>query len=90
MQTHITKNDLAKLMGLKSFDCALPQPWLVDVVATLKRTGFGRVGMLPDDLYDKILMGTVWSYDKDTIGRPVALTEEVESWLKMYDSHRRS
>lgn len=80
----MTKYEAAEKAGLNTYDCALPQQWLDGTVKTLKEnTGFGRAGVLPDNLYDIILSGTVWCYDNSLMGYPYPLTYPVMEYLRM-------
>lgn len=69
----MTKDDLAKQAGLRTYDLALPQPWL-DVVSKI----------LGGDSYGIILSGTVWCYDNSIFGFPVSLTKESKELLTTY------
>lgn len=71
-----TKKQAAERLGIgdKTFDYALPQPW-VDVVAKLvKPHGY---------TYDDIIGGLVWLYDEKArmTGRPFPLTKRSERML---------
>ncbi len=62
------KHDLAAAAGIRTFDTALPQPWLDHVRAL--------TGEYP-------LAGFVWSYDPPftVVGRPAPLTESATALL---------
>lgn len=62
-----TVDELAKEKGLKSYDTALPQPW----VDSAKEAGHDVLGHF------------VWSYDgAGVFGEPVALTSEGRAMLR--------
>ena len=67
-----TKYEAAeRQLGHTSFDCALPQQWLDDIVA---ETGCD---------YDTLLCGTVWDYGPFTpFGAPHAITPEAAAILE--------
>lgn len=76
-----TKDEAAKLLGLKTYDCALPQQWLNVFVSALSRK-------LPfnHNLQDKIISNIIWSYDAHSIsGHPYPLTIEGYALLLEYD-----
>lgn len=70
---NITKGELCQLKGLDdldaSYDTALPQDWLDEVVEYCKLNRYTIS-------YHEILYGTVWMYDKEAsiTGRPYPLT----------------
>jgi hypothetical protein len=69
----VRTHELAKELGLHTFDTALPQPWVNHVVET---TGFNPVGQV------------VWHYDEDPEGiwgGAVAVTREAKVALEIYD-----
>lgn len=71
----ITKEEAAKMIGLKTYDTALPQQWLDKVV---KESGVS---------YDDILSNIVWSYDDAHIfGSPCPLTVKGCAVLQKIDS----
>ena len=84
----MNKGELAQAAGLKSYDAALPQDWLDDVVNRL-------MGVYTDSYmrqaeraktYDIIARGTVWCYDTARMfGAPVALTDEANRLLSLLD-----
>lgn len=79
-QKRISKRDAATLLGIKVYDTALPQQWLDCFVDNLKQSG------VKGELYDIILSGTVWCYDRDSfIGFPYPLTLEAFGLLKAHD-----
>jgi len=82
-----TKESAAKKLGLKTYDTALPQPWLDDVVNTLFTPGSPTMENYPTRtrLYDAVLSGTVWSYDGNLFGRPYALTEEALNLINAFN-----
>jgi hypothetical protein len=78
--THPTKDEAAKLLGLKTYDTALPQPWLDDIVAAVKPKEKSSV-----DFYSLVLSSFVWCYDDSLMGLPYPLTVRAFGWLKAYD-----
>ena len=69
-----TINERAKLMGLKSYDCAIPQTWADEF--------YDVTGMWP--------RGIVWSYDDaKNFGRPVAVNELMEKQLALFHVARQ-
>ena len=67
------KEDAIRLLGLKIFDYALPEPWLVEFC---KRTGLDRW---------LVLSSTVWCYDvKKVYGEPVSICTEVQSAINVH------
>jgi hypothetical protein len=84
IKTHpVNKDKAAEILGLKVYDVALPQPWLDDAALTLRLSASARCGRIPpDSLYDRILSGTVWCYDRCKIfGEPFALTEQAHELI---------
>ena len=80
----VNKDTAAEMLGLKVYDLALPQQWLDDACLTLRFTASVRCGRIPQDsLYDRILSGTVWCYDKGLLGYPHALTEQALELLQL-------
>lgn len=78
----MTKQEAAEKKGLKTYDTALPQDWVNGSVVKLKLTASVRCGRIPADcVYDRLVGGTVWSYDGSLLGVPVALTDEAEELL---------
>lgn len=72
----VTKDKAAAMLGLKVYDCALPQKWLDEACLTL-RVHASKDEEIPANLYDTFLSGTVWCYDIARVfGEPVALTVE--------------
>jgi len=63
--TTFAKSKAANAIGLKSFDCALPQNWLDKEAA-------GDTGR-----YQSILSRTVWAYDNERDGEPVDVVERL-------------
>jgi hypothetical protein len=78
--THPTKDEAAKLLGLHTYDTALPQPWLDDIVAKVKPREKPSV-----DFYRLVLSSFVWCYDDSWLGYPYPLTVRAFAWLKAYD-----
>ena len=77
-----TKDEAAKLLGLKSFDTALPQNWLDETCLQVAAKFMSDKAEVPDDIYWTILGGTVWCYDEGSIfGYPVVLTEKAHTYL---------
>lgn len=78
----MNKQEAAEKLGLKVFDCALPQQWVDESVVKLKLTASVRSGRIPaNSVCDRLLGGTVWGYDDSLFGEPVALTPEAEELL---------
>ena len=80
----LTKDDLCKLYGFKSYDVALPQEWLNDMSRSL---AFDTVGeMTSAEAYDMLLTSTVWSYDDSGIfGAPFYLTKEMQDLMDKWE-----
>lgn len=78
----MTKDEAARKLGLEVYDCALPQPWLDEVVLKLR-----LIGKVEDpDLYHKLLSGIVWCYDgNSSTGFPRPLTQQALEWLRKFD-----
>jgi hypothetical protein len=75
-----TKDQAAKLLGIQTYDTALPHDWLVSAVCTLEKE------VDPCGLYAKILSSVVWSYDQAKIfGAPHPLTVEAFGLLRALD-----
>ncbi len=71
LATGQTVGEVAKSLGLKSFDAALPLAWVNDFE---RKTGFFPVAHF------------VWSYDDNSLsGKPVALTTEAAEALASYE-----
>jgi len=85
VQPRLTKSEAAKLLGLKSFDTALPQDWIDDFVegiaSKLKLDRHDKA-----KLYDKALSSLVWAYDGNPFGGPYPLTTDAVKLLEMHDS----
>ena len=80
---HLTKDQAAKLLKLKTYDCALPQPWLDRAAKVLSAVGANTEGI---GVYDMLLSSIVWSYDQAKIyGAPHPLTLKAWGLLKMLD-----
>lgn len=78
-----TKEEAAQLLGLKTYDTALPQPWIDDTVVKIRMKHLDEPEYLPEDLYHIILGGVVWCYDNGSIfGYPVVLTDKAYSFIK--------
>jgi hypothetical protein len=78
----MTKLELAeKLLADKTYDLALPQPWVDDVADLLKRRGSIWE-------YRDITYGFVWLYDKEAgmCGRPFPLTYQARRILMMVEN----
>ena len=75
----MTKEQAAIKKGLKVYDVALPQTWLDEACLKLRLSGKTD----NKNLYDTILSGTVWCYDRSLFGEPVALTNEAEKLLTL-------
>ena len=57
------KDELAEYYGLKSYDCALPQPWLNQMTGELVE----YTGMSHQEIYELLRCGTVWHYPEGSI-----------------------
>ena len=69
------KGDAIALLGLKTFDYALPEPWL--------RTFCNKTGL---DRY-LVLSTTVWSYDVARVfGAPVSICMEVQDAIDQFNA----
>jgi hypothetical protein len=85
----LTVEDAAKLLGLKSFDTALPQTWLDDVLFRMSVANLTLNPKLPENWKDIILSGIVWCYDPTADGKPalfgypVALTVKTIELLNL-------
>jgi len=66
-----TKGRLAELLGLKTFDYALPQQWLNDF------SKYSRFN------YNFILATTFWNYDF-IMGYPISACTEINEEIKKY------
>lgn len=70
----VSKDEAAKLLGLTTYDCALPQFWLDRAVEIT----------LAD--YYQVLSSFVWAYDKgQAFGHPHPLTVQAYAWLNKID-----
>ena len=69
----VSKDEAAKMLGVKVYDCALPQTWLDEFV---KKTGMD---------YHTALSSFVWSYDVGLLGLPRPLTDEAYVYLWKLD-----
>ena len=81
VEKRMSKDEAAKLLGLKVYDTALPQQWLDDVCVKLAFTPSGRFSKPKLNIYDTIVSGVVWCYDNSLFGFPYALTEQAYFWL---------
>jgi hypothetical protein len=82
---HLTKDQAAKLLGLQTYDCALPQPWLDRAAKVLSAVGANTEGI---GVYDMLLSSVVWSYDQAKLmGAPHPLTIKAWGYLKALDIH---
>lgn len=78
VKNRLTVQEAAELLGLKSFDTALPQIWLDDILLRMSITPCSKT--FPENWKDLVLSGLVWCYDPDDkgspslFGYPVALT----------------
>lgn len=79
----ITKNQAAQLLGLRTYDTAVPQPWIDELTVTIRAIKHELKEEVPEDLYGFILSGTVWCYDRSFMGYPVALTEKLYKLLSL-------
>jgi hypothetical protein len=76
----VTKKEAAELLGLQTYDAALPQKWLDDFVDYLIRS------LKKFDVYDRVLSSFVWCYDGGSVmGYPRPLTNQAFDWLQGYD-----
>jgi hypothetical protein len=74
-----TKDVAARLCGLKTYDNALPQPWVDSAAESLAHTAI-------KDVYDLLVSSIVWSYDQAKIfGAPHPLTLKAWALLKTLD-----
>lgn len=74
----LTKDDAAKALGLQTYDTALPQTWLDDLLLKLSL----HAEDLPENWKDIVTSGLVWCYknakgESSLFGYPVALTVQV-------------
>jgi hypothetical protein len=83
LQSRLTVQKAVELLELKTYDTALPQTWLDDLLLKMSLSPRGRTGQLPDGWRDIILSGLVWCYDGSLFGHPVALTKKVLELLDM-------
>jgi len=76
-----TKTEACNILGIKSYDTALPQPWLdVFIEVVSDKTN-----------YDLSLSSYVWCYDNDSFsGYPHPLTLAAYAWLKAYDQRQKT
>lgn len=78
-----TKEEAAQLLGLKTYDTAIPQTWIDEVLVKIRKKHQDEPEYLPDDLYHIILGGVVWCYDGGSVfGYPVILTDKAYSFIK--------
>ena len=74
----LTKDEAAKALGLQSYDTALPQTWLDNLLKS-----FACIeSWFPENWKDIVTSGLVWCYknakgESSLIGYPVALTVQV-------------
>jgi hypothetical protein len=86
----VNKDQAAQVLGIKTYDCALPQPWVNQFVETLKDTPTAITKGI-DYLSGMILSSFVWSYDDAKVfGRPHPLTIAAFGWLRCYDCKKGS
>ena len=69
----VNKDEAAKLLGYKTYDTAVPQPWLDELYEILQPIS----ASFPAAWKDIILSSIVWCYDDpyNFIGAPVVLTK---------------
>jgi len=80
----VTKSEAAEKLGLKTYDTALPQPWLDSVVEKLRQ--YQEHAETPEtSLYDQILSSFVWCYDGSLLGYPRPLTTQAHTLLVKLD-----
>lgn len=92
----LTKDEAAKVLGLQTYDTALPQQWLDDLLLKLSI----KAKALPDDdkrrdmivsnWKDMVVSGLVWCYrdakgESSLFGFPVALTVPVLTILSIVE-----
>jgi hypothetical protein len=78
----LTKDDAAKALGLQTYDTALPQTWLDDLLLKLSL----HAEDFPENWKDIVTSGLVWCYknakgESSLFGYPVALTVQVMNML---------
>ena len=77
-----TKDEAAKLLGLKVYDTALPQSWLDETCLQIHAKFVADHQEVPPYIYRTIQSGAVWCYDEGSIfGYPVALTDKAHALL---------
>lgn len=69
---NLTKGQLIKKMGVKTYDTALPQNWLNNFVDW---TGLD---------YHLVLSTTVWNYTQEGFGQPLSGCTEVQEKIYQY------
>ena len=88
MQTLHSKDELCRQQGIKTYDVALPQPWL-ELMARL----LVAYGLQDDecDAYEMVRKHTVYSYDGDNgiCGAPHYLTPELTSTMGRLEDLQR-
>jgi len=77
---NLTKGEVPKLYGLTSYDCALPQGWLDEAAKQLAE----KEPLTELDAYSKILWGTVWCYEGESVlfGRPFYMYKELHEVMQ--------
>ena len=70
---HPSKESAARILGLRTYDAALPQQWLDEFVKKVEVD------------YHLVLSSFVWSYDHCLMGHPYPLTLNAFCWLKKHD-----
>jgi hypothetical protein len=76
----LSVQDAAECLGLKTYDTAIPQPWIDNVLLMMSLTAVSKYFV--EDWKYIVLSGLVWCYDKtedglpSIFGYPVALTKK--------------
>lgn len=79
----VTKREAAEVLGIQTYDTALPQPWLDKVAGNLNSLAVNENGKL----YDILLSSLVWCYDGGSFtGYPYPLTLKAWAFLKAHDT----
>lgn len=84
-----TKDSAAKMLGLETYDNALPQPWLDQAAYFLQwkvNSEKARTEAEVDNMYSVLMSTLVWYYPKgSTFGMPYPLTVRGAMLLKLVD-----
>lgn len=74
------KSEMAHAMGLKNFDCTLPQLWLEENAQQITK----HHGIPYEDAYDLLRRGTVWCYDDNSLfGEPRYVNARVRELMQV-------